>query len=191
LLGERHEKLALIYNQLAQTRYQLGDSLDAVRWTRASLAIFQAVTPKHANTFTLTANLARYLGETGKPAEAESLARRVTAWLDSTKSTDRGQAISMKRVLGAALSSQGKDAEALPLLSRALAESRAAFGDNNLRTAHVQMTYARALAANGRLADAAPLARSAHEFFKGQQKVQPRLYAQASALLAQVNAASR
>ena len=189
LLGERHERMAMLYSQLATTRYQLGDSLDAIRLTRESLSRFAAsLGPTHPNTLTMMTNLARLLVEAGKPAEAESLVVAARAGFDSTRASDRTTALAAERVLAAAFVAQGRTDTALALLDHALAGTRSAFGDGNYRTAHVKITYGSALVARGRYADAAPLARSALASLEPVRKAQPRLYAQASALVARVDA---
>jgi tetratricopeptide (TPR) repeat protein len=133
-------------------------------------------------------NLARLLVEAGKPAEAESLVVAARAGFDSTRASDRTTALAAERVLAAAFVAQGRTDTALALLDHALAGTRSAFGDGNYRTAHVKITYGSALVARGRYADAAPLARSALASLEPVRKAQPRLYAQASALVARVDA---
>src|SRR5262249_21002498 len=122
LFGERHEKIANLYAQLSQVRFQMRDSIGAVRYMREALAQFRAlVGGDHPGTFITAGNLARMLAQSRSAAEAESLARATLPRLDSTKVAHRQQYIATTATLGVALLERHRVDDALPLLERSLA----------------------------------------------------------------------
>jgi predicted Zn-dependent protease len=60
-------------------------------------------------------------------------------------------------------------------------------GTTAWRTEHVRLSYGKTLMAVGRYDEASPLVRSAYAVFDSQRALQPRLFAQAVTLLAQVD----
>ena len=148
LFGERHERIANLYGQVAQIRYQLGSQAEAIRLMRQSLAQFHDLLgPDHLNTLITQGNLARFLSESGPhdATEADSLSRALLAKLDSSNAAQRPHFIAAYRTLGASLLAERRTDEALPVLSRALELTRRQYGEDNWRTGLAQLSYGNAL----------------------------------------------
>jgi tetratricopeptide (TPR) repeat protein len=191
LFGERHERMAILYGQLAQVRYQVGETDEGVRLGRESLTRFREVLgDEHINTLITASILARLLEEAGRAAEAESLANTTLARLDSANHAHRPHYIAAQRTLGAAILAQHRTDEALPILERALDMSRREFGADSWRTAHAQLSYGKALLVKRRYGDAATVLHEAHAILQKHRTDQPRLAAQCSAAMAMLAARS-
>ena len=198
VLGDRDQRLAIMYYNLAQIRQQLFDMPAAVKYMREALSQYMQFSGSdHRNTNIARINLARMIIDArGSADEAEMLLAAGLAHFDSTSGPSRQQWIIARRTLGEAKLLRGRPNEAIAILAPTLAMSRKEFGESNIRTATAKLDLGRALTAEdggrrpedgGRRAEGAALIREADAIIQQSRVSQPWLARFSANLVAQLD----
>lgn len=136
LYPEGHWEIAQSLYHLAGLNRELGDFAAAEARLAEAIAIYAEDPdrgPAYGRTIDLSLHLAEVLLLAGRPAEAETVARRQLALLPEGIRTRPRQTPWTQSLLGGALAARGRPEEALPLLRESLCGLEEGYGEDDRR----------------------------------------------------------